>query len=108
MNLHRHTDGQLLARKELLVLRSDLLRAGLQQDGTTIGQKLLFADRTVAYARSRTGRFVIAGSAILILLVGPRRLLRMAPRMLIAWPTVQPLFWRYLQGVLRSQPRNIG
>jgi hypothetical protein len=108
LNLHRHSDGQFLARKELLVLRSDLLRAGLQQDGATIGQKLLFADRTVAYARSRAGRFVIAGSAILVLLVGPRRLLRMAPRMLIAWPTVRPLFLRYVRGALRNEPPGIG
>jgi hypothetical protein len=51
---------------------------------------------------------MIAGSAILILLVGPRRLLRMAPRMLIAWPTVGPLFLRYVRGALRNEPPGIG
>lgn len=97
--MSQHTGGQrLLARKELLVLRSGLLRGGLQQQGATIGQKLHFVDRSVAYARSRTGRVVLAGGAVLILLLGPRRLLRIAPRLLVVWPAVRPLFWRFLRG----------
>jgi hypothetical protein len=106
MNLHR--GAQLVARKERLVLRSAVLRAGLQQEGAVIGQKLLFVDRSVAYLRSRTGRTVIAGGALLVLLVGPSRLLRIAPRMLIAWPAVRPLVWRYMRGALRSETSVIG
>jgi hypothetical protein len=102
--LNLHASVQLAARKELLVLRSAVLRAGLQQEGAVIGQKLHFVDRSVAYLRSRTGRIVIVGGAVLVLLVGPRRLLRIAPRMLIAWPAVRPLFWRYVRGVLRGRP----
>jgi hypothetical protein len=98
LSLYLHTDGQRLqARKELLVLRSGLLRAGLQQDGDTIGQRLHLVDRTVAYVRSRTGRVVLAGGTVLVLLLGPRRLLRIAPRILVAWPAVRPLVWRYLR-----------
>jgi len=106
--LNLHAGAQLVARKELLVLRSAVLRAGLQQEGEVIGQKLRFVDRSVAYLRSGTGRIVIVGGAILVLLVGPRRLLRIAPRMLIAWPAVRPLFWRYVRGALRSEPPAIG
>jgi hypothetical protein len=103
-----HTGAQLVARKELLVLRSAVLRAGLQQEGAVIGQKLLFVDRSVAYLRSRTGRIVIAGGALLILLVGPSRLLRVAPRMLSAWPLIRPVFSRYVRGALRGEPPPIG
>jgi hypothetical protein len=106
MNLH--AGAQLVARKELLVLRSAVLRAGLQQEGAVIGQRLHFVDRSVAYLRSRTGRTVIAGGALLVLLVGPSRLLRIAPRMLIAWPAVRPLVWRYMRGALRSETSVIG
>ena len=86
----------LAARRDLLLARSAYLRADLQFEATGIGRSLRLVDRAVAFGQSGTGRALIVGGAVLLLLTGPRRVLRIAGRLIAFWPVVRPL-WSALQ-----------
>jgi hypothetical protein len=79
----------LEARRDLLVARSAYLRADLQCGAVAIGQRARLVDRATAFARSGSGRAVIAGGAVLLVLSGPRRLLHVVGRALTLWPLVR-------------------
>jgi hypothetical protein len=86
----------LAARRDLLLARSAYLRADLQYEATGIGRRLRLVDRVVAFGRSGPGRALIVGGAALLVLSGPRRVLRIAGRLMAFWPVVRPL-WSSLQ-----------
>ncbi len=86
----------LAARRDLLLARSAYLRADLQYEANGIGRSLRLVDRAVAFGRSGTGRALIVGGAVLLVLSGPRRVLRVAGRLMALWPVVRPL-WSVLQ-----------
>ena len=86
----------LAARRDLLLARSAYLRADLQYEATGIGRSLRLVDRAVAFGRSGTGRALIVGGAVLLVLSGPRRVLKIAGRLMGLWPVVRPL-WSALQ-----------
>ena len=81
----------LAARRDLLVARSNYLRADLQCEATAVGQSLRLVDRAVAFGQSAPGRALLAGGAVLLVLSGPRRVLRIAGRLLTFWPLLRPL-----------------
>jgi hypothetical protein len=86
----------LAARRDLLLARSAYLRADLQYEATGIGRSLRLVDRAVAFGQSGSWRAVIVGGAVLLVLSGPRRALRIAGRLVAFWPLVRPL-WSALQ-----------
>ncbi len=86
----RHRTALLRARRDLLVARSGYLRADLQFEAAAIGRRVRFVDRAIAFSRSGPGRVVLVSGAVLLLLTGPRRLLRIVGRLSAAWPMVQP------------------
>lgn len=79
----------LAARRDLAVARSAYLRADLQCEVAALGRRLRFVDRATALARSGSGRVLLVGGAAVLLLVGPRRLLGLAGRVVAAWPLVR-------------------
>ena len=81
----------LAARRDLLVARSAYLRADLQCESIAVGQSLRLVDRAVAFGQSAPGRALLAGGAVLLVLSGPRRVLRIVGRVLTFWPLVRPL-----------------
>lgn len=96
-------DDPLAVRRERLIARSGELRSELQRDAKDIAGRLWLIDRTTAYLQSPSGRVVIGGGVLLVLLMGPRRWARIARRFLIVWPAVRPLVWPLLiRGTDRS------
>jgi hypothetical protein len=81
----------LAARRDLLLARSAYLRADLQYEATGIGRSLRLVDRAVAFGQSGSGRALIVGGAVLLVLSGPGRVLRIAGRLMALWPLVRPL-----------------
>jgi len=90
----------LAARRELLLARSERLRLDLGDDAAALAFRFRLADRLVARARSGLARVLLVGGAALVLFGRPRRVVRLAVRLLMFWPVVRPLlprlveFWR--------------
>lgn len=84
----------LAARRDLLVARSEFLRADLHCEAAVIGQRLRFVDRAAAFARSRPGRVLLVAGAAVLLLTGPRKWFRVAGRLAAAWPLLRPWLLR--------------
>jgi hypothetical protein len=77
--------GTLEQRRQLLVLRSRLLRAQVGLDALTIGTRLDRVDRGVGMLRSAVrSPWIAAGASALALAIGPVRAVRWAGRGLLA------------------------
>jgi hypothetical protein len=87
----RHRAAVLAARRDLAVARSAFLRAELQCEAAVIGRRLRFIDRATAVARSVPSSALLAGGVLLLVLTGPRKLLRVAGRALASWQVAQSL-----------------
>ena len=81
----------LAARRELLCARSARLRSELADDAGALGVRFRVADRMVAVARSDSGRLLLAGVGALVFFAKPRRIVRLALKVLALWPLVGPL-----------------
>jgi len=86
--MSRRTD-LLAARRELLLARCAYQRASLQYDAAVIGDRLRPVDTVTSFARSGAGRTALIGGAIVLLTVGPLRLVRVASRLVAVWPIVR-------------------
>jgi hypothetical protein len=76
---------ELELRRDLLVLRSRLLRTQASMDGAAIGARVAQVDRGFSAARNLASSPLLLGVAGLIALaVGPRRAVRWAGRGLVA------------------------
>jgi hypothetical protein len=76
---------ELELRRDLLVLRSRLLRTQAAMDGAVIGARLAQVDRGFSAARRLVSSPVVLGLAALVgLAIGPQRALRWAGRGLVA------------------------
>jgi hypothetical protein len=84
----RSNTALLAARRDLLVARSNYLRADLQCEAVGVGQRLRLVDRAVAFSRSASGRLLLVGGAALFVLAGPRKLLSVAGRLYAVWRVV--------------------
>jgi len=82
---------QLAERRELLLMRSDRLRSELRGSTRGLGRGWRTLDRGVAFARSRLLLPAVVAGIVLIVLVRPRRVLKLAGRALVLWPVVRPL-----------------
>jgi YqjK-like protein len=82
---------QLAARRELLVMRSERLRSELRDSTRGLGRGWRTVDRGFAFARSRLLWPAVVAGGLLIVLVRPSRVLKLAGRALILWPVVRPL-----------------
>jgi len=85
-------ERQLAARRAELLARSEALRADIGARGQELVKGWHGAERLVASAREIANRPVlIAGAAALVLLVGPRRALRLAGRAVVVLGLVKRL-----------------
>lgn len=76
---------ELELRRDLLVLRSRLLRSQATMDGATIGARFAQVDRGFNAVRSLASSPVVLGvGALIALAVGPQRAVRWAGRGLVA------------------------
>ncbi len=82
---------QLAERRELLLMRSERLRSELRDSTRGLGRGWRTLDRGVAFARSRLLLPAVIAGGLLIVLVRPSRVLRLAGRALVLWPVVRPL-----------------
>ena len=80
----------LAARRELLLARSAYLRTDLRYESLQVSRRLQVVDAAVGFARSRGGRVLLSAGALLLLLAGPRKLVRAAGRLAAVWPVVRP------------------
>ena len=75
---------QLEQRQRALLLRSDLQRHALAEEGTALGARIAGVEGKVALARRLVSWPVLGiGAAVLLASGGPRRLLRVASRVLV-------------------------
>ena len=75
---------ELERRQRALVLRSDLQRRALADEGAAIGARIAGVEGKVALARQVVSWPVLGlGAALLLLIAGPRRLLRATSRVLV-------------------------
>ena len=81
----------LAARRQALVEESARLRAELSADAGALALRFRIADRVVAVARSDNGRLILIGLAALLLLGRPRRVLKLALKLLALAPVVLPI-----------------
>lgn len=85
-------ERQLAARRAELLARSETLRADIGARSQELVKGWHGAERLVASAREIANRPVlIAGAAALVLLVGPRRALRLAGRAVVVLGLVKRL-----------------
>jgi hypothetical protein len=82
---------KLAARRELLLMRSDRLRGELRNSTRGLGRGWRTLDRGFAFARSRLLWPTVIAGGLLIVLVRPSRVLKLASRALVLWPVVRPL-----------------
>ena len=86
----KHRAARLAARRDLLVARSAYLRSDLQYEALQVGRRLDLVDRAVGFAQSAGGRVLLAGTVVVLLLTGPRKVIRVVGRLVAVWPVVQP------------------
>jgi len=99
---------QLAARRELLLRRSEQLRSELRNSTRSLGRGSRMLDRGFAFARSRMLVPTVIAGGLLIVLVRPSRVLKLASRALMLWPVVRPLVpivWSFVGGA-KNEPRT--
>jgi hypothetical protein len=82
---------QLAARRELLLVRSERLRSELRDSTRGLGRGWRTLDQGLAFARSRLLWPAVIAGGLLIVLVRPSRVVKLAGRALVLWPVVRPL-----------------
>ncbi|MFO0690031.1 MAG: YqjK family protein [Myxococcota bacterium] len=82
---------ELAARREQLLLRSERLRRDLRASTRELERGWQTVDRGIAFARSKLMLPAIVAGGLLVVLVRPSRLIRIAGRALMIWPVVRPL-----------------
>ena len=95
----------LAQRRERLVARSAELRAELEREGGELALRFAVVDRVLRVVRSGPVRGLLLGAAGLVLLWRPRRLVRLASRVLLLWPLVRP-FVPSLVNLWRDPPKG--
>lgn len=93
---------ELEARRRALGARSASLRDTLVVDAAGLRARLRSADRLVAVARSGRTRAVLLGTAALVVLGRPRRVLAFALRALALWPLASAL-WPGIRSLFRPR-----
>jgi hypothetical protein len=99
---------QLAARRELLLMRSERLRRELRDSTRGLGRGGRMLDRGWAFARSGLLVPAVVAGGLLIVLVRPSRVLKLASRALTLWPVVRPLVpivWSFVGGA-KNEPRT--
>jgi YqjK-like protein len=82
--------GQLARRRQMLVLRSGLLRGQVVEQMQVVQPALLWADRLQdAWIWLRANPLVVAGSVLAVVLWRPRRSLGLALRLWSGWKLLQ-------------------
>lgn len=81
----------LAARRDLLVARSNYLRSDLQCEAIAVGQGARLVDRAIAFGQSGTGRALVVGGAVLLVVTGPGRVFRIVGRLVALWPLLRPM-----------------
>jgi YqjK-like protein len=90
----------LALRREALLRRSAELRSRIIDDAAAISSRLRVVDKVTAFLRSGSARTALWGGALLLLAVGPSRVVKVSGRAAIAWSLIRkglPLvaaFWR--------------
>ena len=87
---HSDRESELLARMATLRARAAIQRRHLAQTSLQIESQLGGLDRNVHIIRNVVGRpAVLAGGIALVVLVGPKRMLRWAGRGLVLWTSAR-------------------
>ena len=89
--------AMLALRRERLLERSAQLRGELAHEGRDLALRFGVADRVLGVIRSGPVRALALGAAALALFWYPRRLVRIAGRVLLFWPLIRPFLPRLIQ-----------
>ncbi len=73
-------------RRAELLRRSAELRSELELCAAAIGDRLQRVDDGTRFFRKNAGKLLLGGASLLLLMRGPRRLLKMAGPLAVAWP----------------------
>jgi hypothetical protein len=95
----------LAVRREALLRRSAELRSAISDEGAAISGHLRVVDRVTSFLRSGRGRAAVGGGALLLLLVGPRRVFKVAGRAALMWSLIRRLV--PIAAAFRRGPRRI-
>jgi YqjK-like protein len=85
----RSDEAKLAARLDELLRHSAELRSRITDDASAISSRLRGVDRATSFLRSGGGRAIIAGGLVLLMFMGPGRLLKVASRSAFAWSLVR-------------------
>lgn len=97
-------EAALAVRREALLRRSAELRSAIIDDTAAISSHLRVVDTVTGFLRSGSGRAVVGGGALLLLLVGPSRVLKVAGRAALMWSLIRRLL--PLVAAFRRGPRR--
>ena len=96
MNAHLPLDR----RRAELLQRSAELREELNLCADAVRERLQPVDEGTRWVRRHAGKLLLGGGALLLLMKGPRRLLKMAGPLAVAWPLAR----RWLPTLLSLAP----
>jgi YqjK-like protein len=85
----RSDEATLAARRVELLRHSAELRARITDDASAISSHLRVVDRATAFLRSGGGRALVAGGLLLLIVMGPGRVLKVAGRSAFVWSLVR-------------------
>jgi hypothetical protein len=77
-------------RRAELLRRSAELRAELDVIAEDLRERLQPVDKGTKFVRRNAGKLLIGGTAALLLMKAPRRLLKLAGPLAVAWPILRP------------------
>jgi hypothetical protein len=89
-------------RRAELLRRSAELRAELDHCAAAMSERLRPVDEGTRWVRRHAGKLLLGGGALLLLMRGPRRLLKVAGPLAVGWPLVR----RWLPTLLSLAPRR--
>jgi hypothetical protein len=90
------SEAMLAAHREELLQRSAELRSRISGDAFAITNRFRVVDKATTFFRSGGGRVVVVGGVLVMLALGPRRMMRVAGRTALFWPMAR----RWLPRVL--------
>lgn len=82
-------DLPLDRRRAELLRRSGELRSELEVLTAALRERLQPVDEGTRFLRRHAGKLAVGGAALLLALRGPRRLLKLAGPLAVAWPIVR-------------------
>ncbi len=82
MGMH---EARLAARRDELLRQSAELRSRITYDASSISSHLRVVDKTSAFLRSDGGRTMLTGGLLLLMFMGPGRILKFAGRGAFVW-----------------------